>query len=215
MADEIKVLVAPLEDRIFDFVKDMPFFTFKNIRPLFPNDSDKTLYRAVNKLEKTGRVQYLHHQGGQKVYSCAGISKLPILRSKTGAKADLRTFFINVQNMYDGTSWTTLQLLNDMPIDFCRLFIMADLERGDLKKEWSAFMKKLQMFRELLALFESYVDAVGKHPAVGGGDLDYFVEIFGGKEAPTAAQKTDFKVWLSRNFAHLFKDEEESDEDEN
>ena len=210
MTEVIKELVAPLEDRIHEIVKDMPFFTFKNIRPLFPTESDKTIYRAMNKLEATGRIQFLHHQAKQKVYSCAGISKLPILRTRDGKKADLRTFFLNVQNMYDGEAWSTLKLLNEMPIDFCRLFIIADMERGDQKKEWAAFMRRMNQYRELLMLFESYVEAVAKHPAVGKGDLDYFTEIFSGKEGPTAEQKTDFKVWLSRR-AQRYGDN--SDED--
>lgn len=200
MSETIKELVPPLEDRIFDIVKEMPFFTFKNIRPLFTQDSDKTLYRALAKLERTGRVQFLHYQSKQKVYSCAGVSKLPIIKGRGGVSKDLRSFFLDIQKMYNGNQWATLQLLNEMPVDFCRLFLIADMERGDQKQEWTALMQKLNMYRELLMMFDNYVEAVSKHPAVGGGDLDYFTEIFGSKEAPTPEQKTDFKVWLSRNF---------------
>lgn len=203
--EPVNEIIAPLEDRIFDNISELTFFTFKHLRPLFPDVNEKSLYRALNKLEASGRIRFLHYQAKQKVYSAAGTSKLPILTSVAGDKVSLRDMFVNIQNAYDGPHWRNLQKLNDLPIDISRLFIIADLELSDQKKEWAALQLRLQEYHDLLMAFIGYIDAVRMHPAMKG-DWDYFNKIFGGKEAPTPQQKTDFKVWFSRTFGGQQRD---------
>lgn len=196
----INNVLAPLEDRVFELVSEMPFFTFKHLRPLFPDDSDKTLYRVLNKLEESNRIRFLHYQSKQKVYTAAGVSKLPILRSITGKQVDLNEFFKSIDMMYDEDgNFRNLHKMNDLPIQFCRLFLFAELDKSDWKRNWTEFMNTMVAYREQLQVFIGYIDSVTKHPGVKG-DYDYFMKTFGGDEAPNPQQLTDFKVWYTRKF---------------
>lgn len=195
------LVLEPLEDRIFNMVGDLPTFNFKVIRKLFPEEGDRAIYRALNKLEESGRIKMLFWANRMKHYSTMGTSKLPIIQGADGKILSIGQLFPHTSELYEGQQWKRLKEANTLPLVLNYLFVnAAELEGKELKDSYIDAIHNLQKMRENLTLVINWIDAVLKHPTMRG-NVEQFKLVFTSKEAPTPQQMTDFKVWLSRNFA--------------
>lgn len=195
-----ELVTESLEDRILNMVEGFPTFNFKVVKKLFPEEGDRAIYRALNSLQESGRIKQMFWANRMKHYSTMGTSKLPMISGAEGEVISLGQFFPHIPSRYIGNHWQRIAAVNELPIDFGRLFYIAnELTGKDQKNAYIDMIYKLQTTREVLMQLVSWIDAVLKHPTMKG-DLDLFVEIFTSKESPSPQQLTDFKVWHSRTF---------------
>jgi hypothetical protein len=123
---------------------------------------------------------------------------------------NLSVVFREIASFYVNGQYRRLPELNDLFINFCRLFVIAQMP--DIKEKRRAFIllhRDIMKQQALLRTMLSYTDTVLKHPTMRG-DIEYFSEIFGGSEAPKDQEMAEFKLWYSRTFgkgASLVNDE--------
>lgn len=188
---------APIDERIYALVNDMDVFNFKVVRNLFPHESDKTLYRALNKLETAGRIKFLFWNQKMKHFTCAGVSKFPIF-TRGETNYDLAGLFRQISNQYgkDGRP-AALKAFDDLYIDMCRLFLIVDSETDkEFKDQYILLHDRLMEYKRKLSVMQSDIDAVLMHATLRG-DLEYFKTVFTNKDAPDAQEKLTFKRWFT------------------
>jgi hypothetical protein len=191
----------PLEERIIAFTNENAFFSFHDVKRTFPMEADKNIYRAINRLEKDGRIRFVYHKNKRKHYTTSGVSKLPNLKGPDGSSVSLRDVFNSIQNLYPGGKYTTLEDLNGLMLDYCRLFVIAQID--DQRERKTAFLdlhRQLMIQRTILVRLLENLDQVIRHPTMSG-DLAYFTDIFTGDEAPKPNELAEFKRWYFQTFA--------------
>lgn len=195
--------LVPLEDRMFTLLKEKPLFTFVDARSLFdPDDvSDKTLYRAFNKLEKSKKIRHVHFANRKKVYTAIGLSQLPTIKLPNGEYEPISRYIKGISKVYsDDKKWGALTEINELPIQAAKLFIIAQMEEGpDQKREYTKAIQHFISLKAQLTNLLGFVESITRHPSMAG-DVNYFRRLFTGNDeaVPSKEEIIEFKKWLSR-----------------
>lgn len=196
--------LMPLEERIYVFFKDQVLFSALEVRKKFPEEGEKAIYRALNKLEATQRIRFAHWANRRKVYTTSGVSGLPVIKTVDGSSHPLGILVKNIAVIYDknGVLGSSKEL-NDYVTLMCQLFIIAQEDNEKEKKRQFLQVHNLLIERrELLLRMIGNIDAVVKHPAMSG-DMEMFTKTFmdpQDKAVPTAEELLEYRRWTYQTF---------------
>lgn len=197
-SEEIPQRIKPLDERILELVDTLVQWDFKIVKGYFPNEHEKSIYRALNKLENEGRIRYLGWRGRTKQYTTKGVSNLPTIPTVKGTRVDIKSMFSVVTSEYtEDYVWKRLSRLNDFPTLIGRIFVTAQLdeERG-FKANYINLITELNNYRSELTFMLAQVDAIVMHPIMSG-DPSLFKSIVS-SESPDPHKLNEFKVWLTQ-----------------
>lgn len=197
----------PLEDRIFTLFKATPLFSFKDVRKVFSEEeaSDKTIYRALKKLETSGRIRHIHWHQKMKVFSAIGQSELPYITLKDGKTTPISLFIKSISSLYtENRDWKFLitNKMDQLPIILSWAFVIAQLEDDELTQNYKELLNRLTDAKEALTVMLGYIESLLKHPAMSGNPK-YFKAVFNSNSdpaMPTPTEITEFRRWFSNQF---------------
>lgn len=190
------------EDRIFVHFSDEPFFTYDQVKERFPDINDRSIYRALNKLEATHRIRFLKFLNRKKVYTTAGVSPLPVIKNANGEYYPISVLLKNAAQMYEAGKLKRLEEVNDIWILVANLFVIAlnDDPLNDKRRDVIMTYKELMKMRAVFLSYIENIDAITQHPTMQG-DVDLFIKVFTNtrdSEVPTPEELLKFRVWLSK-----------------
>lgn len=189
--------LIPLEERILAFIEDKVAFSVQDLKEIFPTEPEKNIYRAVNRLENQSKIRFLRYQNKRKLYTTFNVVKLPTIKAGTERKT-IKYIFDNIELLYPNGQYQMAQSLNNLPLCYARLFLVAQIE--DIKERKTAFLalhKELLEHRANLMIMLENLDSIIQHPVMSG-NLEYFSSVLTGSEAPTPPEVTAFKVWYRK-----------------
>lgn len=190
-----------IEDRIIEMVGDEPLFTMDTIRDKFPHETDRAVYRALNKLEETNRIKFIHWRNRKKVYTTHGVSKVPNLPTLDGKQAPLREAMKWIDSFFENGRWKTLDEINTVLPDIMLMFQIAHIDdRKEMKTNYSEIQSRLSKHRSVLTNIVSWIDIIQKHPLMAG-DLDYFKATLTDNSdpgVPSVEEIIEFKRWYTK-----------------
>lgn len=200
------LMIKP-EDRIIEFFRDKPFFSSKDVINLLEGqETARTLYRAINKLEQEGRIRFLRYLGRVKIYTAIGQTNLPQFRSKDGKRVAPISFLVkninqDITGIYKDNRWVDAELINDIPAAIAQLFIIAQ-HGDDPKMQRIEIIQSVQMLEEArkrLTWMLELVNGVLNHPIMSGAEV--FNRLLNDEDDPAQPPKealTAFKVWYKQ-----------------
>lgn len=196
-SSEVPNEYVALEERVLAMLAETPQWDFKVVRAFFPNEHEKALYRAIKKLEESGRIVNLGWQGRTKKYTTMGISKLPTLVMPNGQRYDIKTLFATVPTTYENGISSGAKGINEILITINQLFLVAQLsDDKELLAQYKELILKFSEYKRILTTMLAWVEAVQQHPIMSG-DLKTFKSILTG-DSPDQEQINQFRVWVSR-----------------
>lgn len=202
--DELNVPqhLLPLEEKIFIFFKDQVLFSASEVKRKFPDEGEKAIYRALNKLETTQRIRFAHWANRRKVYTTSGVSGLPVLRMANGESQPISVLLKYAADIHDEHGrFKSLHDLDLMMITMAQLFVFAqDDNPKEMKKQFMAAHDRLIEMQALMRRLSENIDALIKHPSMSG-DMDAFSRTFTDptdKAVPTAEEINKFRTWLAK-----------------
>ena len=189
----------PLDNRIYELISELPVWDVPVIKRMFPNENDKAIYRALKRLETSGRIRCIGWHGRSKKYTTRGVSNLPVLTMDDGTKITIRDYFSNMERRYDsdGNWGYIIQMLNDLPVNIAMLFIIAELDDTELPAEYAAMLDRLVKQRTALNNLQSWIQALLDHPIFNGGLKTFKSTLL--EDMPDRQTINEFKVWYSKN----------------
>lgn len=198
---DLPPLFKNLEERVFDYVSDKSHFTVKEVQVAFPNDNERMVYRAINRLENERRVRFLQWHNRAKLFTAVGTSRLPAIMGADGRAVIISDLMRSIEQLINEDGhWTPLDALEDLLPNICSLLVIAHFDDPKaLKDSYWAINKKLIDQRAQLTTMVGYIDSIIKHPVMKG-DVDYFKEIFTSNDPalPDMKEVNKFKVWLNK-----------------
>lgn len=186
-----------LEDRIHLFFKEEVAFTTEDVQSRFPDEHQRTIYRAINKLVETNRIRMANRVGRKKVYTALGTSSLPMIKTNAGNVVPLGALVNAMPDLYDEHGRFKQTEVDEVFILLCQLFVLA---QEPTRADFNTAHKKLT---ELLTFFNRMSDninAVLRHPAMQG-DLETFKRTFASDKdpaVPDAQSLLRFRTWLAK-----------------
>lgn len=191
----------PLRERVFDLIKDQPTFSVKTAHALFPDETEKSIYRVFKELEREKRIRFLTFVNRAKIYTALGQSELPMLQGFDNATFPCSQVLKNIESFYSPNGmWNRLEEINRIPITISLLFIAAQNDdHKAMKESWIKLHGDLVTQRQTLRVVAGYIESILKHPSMNG-DLDRFKTVFNGDDEhiPSPEQMTAFKVWYRK-----------------
>lgn len=188
---------TPIEDRLLGLVQGQPYWNFKLVKSLMPQEGDKNIYRAINKLEETGRIRCLGWQGRSKQYTTRGVSNLPHLLLPNGQAVDLKLFYPGIPDGYKNGHMVAALKINNLLINIGQLFTLAQIkDEQELLAQYKELVLEFNEYKRILLLLLSWIEAIQKHPIMSG-DLNTFKAILAG-DSPSQEEINKFNVWVTR-----------------
>jgi len=167
-SEEVEKILSqykPLDSRILGMVKDIPVWNFKTVKKLFSQEHDKSIYRALKKLEDSGSIKFVGYHGRLKQYSCYGVSNLPTFTNSEGGKATIKDWATHIDSQYDESgNWKLLEKFNEFPALLGQIFLIAKMDGDDLVKDYRELIRQLVDIKTALDTFESYITVLMMHP---------------------------------------------------
>jgi hypothetical protein len=208
--DEVREALAqfkPLEARILGMVSNMPVWNYKVVSELFPTEHSKSIYRALNKLEKSGQINCLGWHGRSKQYSTYDVSNLPIFINSNGKQTPMVEWAKYTHtHQYDGTHWRNLQnTLNEFPILVTEMFVVAQRDGDEFLAGYQALIKRLVEMKTAANSVSMWIDVLLNHAIFN--DKDTFKALLR-KEMLDPQLLNEFKVWLFKTFPKDSKNED-------
>jgi len=191
-----------LEEKILVFFGDEIIFTAEDVQGKFPEEHQRTIYRALNKLEETAQIRFVKWQNRKKIYTTSGVSSLPQYRDGGGNVGPLGMLLEIVPTMYDEQGHLIpLQAVDNVFIDLMWLFVIAqEDDDAELKKQFITIHSRLQEYRALLLRLADNINNVLQHPTMSG-DLNKFRQTFTDRKdsaVPSAEDLLQFRRWLAQ-----------------
>lgn len=196
---DIAYMVSPLEDRIFDFIKDKDYFTATEVIDFFEGrENTQSIYRAIKKLVKDGRIKFEGYSNRKKLYTPRGGSDLPYFKNINGQQFPLGAMLGAIDSAFDKNyNWRRVESLHELMPLLSRLFVIAQFDDPkDMQAAFNNTIKDLNEIRRTLTWMLSLIDDTFKHPAMKGNMIQ-FKNLFNGKDEamPTIQEINAFKVW--------------------
>lgn len=188
----------PLEEKIHMFFKDEIAFNAEDVANKFPNENMRAIYRALNKLEETNRIQHLRWVNRKKVYTAAGQSNLPMLKFATGSVAPVSVLVNNIPGLFGPDGRVKNDEIDRLYILMCQLFVIA--LQDDPKRDFLELHKELIEIRSFLLRSVENIDAIIRHPAMQG-NMEVFKRSFAtgtDPALPKPEELLEFRRWLAK-----------------
>lgn len=190
-------IILPLEDRIHLFFKEEIAFTTEEVMKRFPDENSRAVYRAIQKLVETNRIKRVVAAGRKKVYTAAGSSSLPMIKTNSGKTVPVSALISAMPDLYDSTGRFKQTDVDEVFILMCQLFVLA---QEPTRADFNAAHKRLTELLQFFTRMTDNINAVLRHPAMQG-DLEVFRRTFASDKdpaVPTAQDLLKFRTWLAR-----------------
>ncbi len=204
MADESFTLdgkrLLPVEDQILELFGDSNNFSARDVINLLGlRESERTIYRAIERLQTEGRITYLRTLGRVKLYTAKGTSKLPQFKAyDSPAYHPISVYLKNIKEIYPNDKWAKAEFINNLPSTIVRLFVIAQ-NSDNVKQQRQDFTKAMHTLAEMrrtLTWMVDLIDSVLKHPVMSSpGMLTQILTDHDDPAMPTMAEINNFKVW--------------------
>jgi hypothetical protein len=201
MEDDYKAYV-PLEERIYAIFSEKVVFKSGDVLMKFPQDHPRSIYRALNNLEKTNRIRFLHWEQRKKVYTTNGISNLPMYKRADGSVITIGELIEVLPSWYDENGHLIPMATVDKVFPaLMMLFVFAqDDDLKKMKSDWNDAHDILIAAKGMLDRLSENIGAILRHPSMQG-DMEVFKKVFNSekdKAVPDAHQLLRFRTWLEK-----------------
>jgi hypothetical protein len=189
--------IKPLEERILGMVQDTIVWNFKTVQKLFPGENEKSIYRALKRLENGGRIRFAGWSGRTKQYTTYDVSNLPVFRTATGREIHLKEWPKTIAAVYNEHGvWRNLEAFNEFPILLSQIFVTATLEDKELLENYREIVSRLGEMRNTVQVLLNWLNTLLDHHIMSGDPVA--LKNIVAKEQLTIEELNEFKRWYTQ-----------------